>query len=122
MYGYQAVNVESQRKFDHSLLCWMKALIDTRNSMRVFSRGSIEFLCPSSRGILAYIRQLGEETVLVVSNLSSSAQAVELDMHRYKDYIPIEMSGGNRFPRFGKRPYLLMLGSYQFYWFRLSRI
>jgi maltose alpha-D-glucosyltransferase/alpha-amylase len=122
LYGYQAVNVESQRRFDHSLFCWMKSLIGVRNSVRVFSRGSIEFLCPSNHRILAYVRQLGEETVLVVNNLSSSAQAVELDMHRYKDYIPIEMSGGNRFPRFGKQPYLLTLGSYQFYWFRLSRI
>jgi maltose alpha-D-glucosyltransferase/alpha-amylase len=47
VYGYQAVNVESQRRFGHSLLCWMKSLIDVRNSVRVFSRGSIEFLCPS---------------------------------------------------------------------------
>ena len=122
VYGYQAVNVESQRRFDHSLLCWMKSLIGMRNSVRVFSRGSIEFLRPSNHRILAYVRQLGEETVLVVNNLSSSAQAVELDMHRYKDYIPIEMSDGNRFPRIGKRPYLLTLGSYQFYWFRLRRI
>jgi maltose alpha-D-glucosyltransferase / alpha-amylase len=122
VYGYQAVNVESQRRFGHSLLCWMKSLIDVRNSVRVFSRGSIEFLCPSNHRILAYVRQLGEKKVLVVNNLSKSAQAVELDMHRYKDYIPIEMSSGNRFPGFEKRPYLLTLGSYQFYWFRLHRI
>ena len=122
VYGYQAVNVESQRRFDHSLLCWMKSLIRARNSVRVFSRGSIEFLWPSNHRILAYVRQWGEETVLVVNNLSSSAQAVELDMHCYIDYIPIEMSSGNRFPGFGKRPYLLTLGSYQFYWFRLLRI
>jgi len=84
--------------------------------------GSIEFLYPSNPRVLVYVRQLGEEKVLVVNNLSNSAQAVELDMHRFKDYIPIEMSGGNPFPRFAKRPYLLTLGSYQFYWFRLHRI
>ena len=122
VYGYQAVNVESQRRFEHSLLCWMKSLIRARNSVRVFSRGSIEFLYSSNHRVLAYFRQLGEETVLVVNNLSSSAQAVELDVHRYKDHIPFEMSSGNRFPRFGKWPYLLTLGSYQFYWFRLRRI
>ncbi len=119
VYGYQAVNVESQRRFEHSLLCWMKSLIRVRNSVRVFSRGSIKFLYPSNHRVLAYVRQLGEETVLVVNNLSGSPQATELDMRRYKDYIPIEMSSGNRFPRFGRQPYLLTLGSYQFYWFRL---
>src|SRR5260370_5994140 len=81
VYGYQAVNVESQKRFDHSLLCWMKSLIRARNSVRAFSRGPIDFLSPSNPPILAYLRQLDEETVLVVNNLSSSSQVVELDMH-----------------------------------------
>jgi maltose alpha-D-glucosyltransferase / alpha-amylase len=122
LYGYQVVNVDSQRRFSHSLLSWMKALIKTRNSYRVFSRGTMEFLRPSNHRVLAYIRELGNEKILVVNNLSSSAQAVELDVQRYKGYIPIEMFGRNLFPRFGDLPYLLTLGPYQFYWFRLRRI
>jgi maltose alpha-D-glucosyltransferase / alpha-amylase len=122
VYGYQVVNVDSQRRFSHSLLSWMKALIKTRNSYRVFSRGTMEFLRPSNHRVLAYIRELGNEKILVVNNLASSAQAVELDMQRYKGYIPIEMFGRNLFPRFGDLPYLLTLGPYQFYWFRLRRI
>jgi maltose alpha-D-glucosyltransferase / alpha-amylase len=122
VYGYQVVNVDSQRRFSHSLLSWMKALIKTRNSYRVFSRGTMEFFRPSNHRVLAYIRELGNEKILVVNNLSSSAQAVELDVQRYKGYIPIEMFGRNLFPRFGDLPYLLTLGPYQFYWFRLRRI
>jgi maltose alpha-D-glucosyltransferase / alpha-amylase len=122
VYGYQVVNVDSQRRFSHSLLSWMKALIKTRNSYRVFSRGTMEFFRPSNHRVLAYIRELGNEKILVVNNLSSSAQAVELDLQRYKGYIPIEMFGRNLFPRFGDLPYLLTLGPYQFYWFRLRRI
>ena len=122
VYGYQVVNVDSQRRFSHSLLSWMKALIKTRNSYRVFSRGTMEFLRPSNHRVLAYIRELGNEKILVVNNLASSAQAVELDVQRYKGYIPIEMFGRNLFPRFGDLPYLLTLGPYQFYWFRLRRI
>ena len=122
VYGYQAVNVDSQKRSNHSLLSWMKALIRVRNSSRVFSRGTMEFLRPSNHRVLAYIRELGSEKVLVVNNLSSSAQAVELDVQRYKGYIPIEMFGRNLFPRFGELPYLLTLGPYQFYWFRLRRI
>jgi maltose alpha-D-glucosyltransferase/alpha-amylase len=122
VYGYQAVNVESQRRSEHSLLSWMKSLIQTRNLFQVFSRGSIEFLDPSNHRVLAYVRQLGGEKVLVVNNLSSSAQAVELNLQRYKGHIPIEMFGRNLFPRIGELPYLLTLGPYQFYWFRLRRI
>jgi len=122
VYGYQLVNVDSQRRSEHSLLSWTKSVIRTRNSSKVFSRGSIEFLNPLNHRVLAYVRQLGEEKVLVVNNLASSAQAVELNLQAYKGHIPIEMFGRNLFPRIGDLPYLLTLGPYQFFWFRLRRI
>jgi len=122
IYGYQVVNVQSQRRTPHSLLSWMRRIIQVRKSSAVFGRGSIEFLYPENHRILAYIRRLGGETVLAVSNLSNSAQAVELDLRRYKGNILIEMFGRNLFPRIGDLPYLLTLGPYQFYWFRLRRL
>jgi maltose alpha-D-glucosyltransferase/alpha-amylase len=121
VYGYQAINVESQKRVPHSLLSWMKRLIEVRKSTRVFSRGSIEFLRPSNHRVLAYVRQLDDQKILVVNNLASSAQAVELDLREFKGSIPIEMSGRNLFPRIGDLPYLLTLGPYQSYWFRLRR-
>jgi len=122
LYGYQAVNVQSQKRFDHSLLSWMKQIIRVRRSTPVFGSGSIEFLYPANHRVLAYVRKLGKETVLVVNNLSSAAQAVELDLKQYKGNILIEMFGKNIFPRIGDLPYLLTMGPYQFYWFRLRRI
>ena len=122
VYGYPAVNVLSQKASEHSLLNWMKSIISVRASTAVFGRGSIEFLYPANHRILAYVRRLDKEAVLVVNNLSSSAQAVELDLRGYKGSIPIEMFGRNMFPRVGELPYLLTLGAYQFYWFRLRRI
>jgi maltose alpha-D-glucosyltransferase/alpha-amylase len=122
VYGYQAINVESQTRSPHSLLNWMKRLTEVRKSPRVFSRGSIEFLQPSNHRVLAYVRQYGNEKILVVNNLSSAAQAVELDLRAHKGNIPIEMSGRNLFPRIGELPYLLTMGPYQSYWFRLRRL
>ena len=122
VYGYQAVNVLSQRRSEHSLLSWMRRIIAVRRSTGVFGKGSIEFLYPANHRVLAYGRQLGKETVLAVNNLSSAAQAVELDLRKYKGNILIEMFGKNIFPRVGELPYLLTMGPYQFYWFRLRRI
>ena len=122
VYGYPAVNVYSQKRAGHSLLAWMERIIKTRKSNQVFGRGSIEFLHPANYRVLAYVRQLKTETVLVVNNLSSSAQAVELDLRRYKGNILVEMFGRNIFPRVGDLPYLLTMGPYQFFWFRLRRI
>ncbi|MGH9445709.1 MAG: maltose alpha-D-glucosyltransferase [Terriglobia bacterium] len=122
VYGYQALNVESQRRSLHSLFSWMKRVIKIRKSSRVFSRGSLNFLNPANHRVLGYIRELGTEKVLAVNNLSDSAQAVELDLSRFAGLIPIEMFGGNPFPRISTHPYLLTLGPYQFFWFRLRRI
>ncbi|HXM13165.1 MAG TPA: maltose alpha-D-glucosyltransferase [Terriglobales bacterium] len=122
VYGYPAVNVLRQRSSEHSFLNWMERIITVRSSTAVFGRGSIEFLHPANHRILAYVRRLSNEAVLVVNNLSSTAQAVELDLRRYKGSIPIEMFGRNMFPRVGDLPYLLTLGPFQFYWFRLRRI
>lgn len=122
LYGYQAVNVEAQKRSPHSLLSWMCRLIEIRKSNPVLGRGTLEFLYPNNHRVLAYVRQLGRETVLVANNLSGSAQAVELDLARYKGSILIEMFGKNLFPRIGELPYLLTLAPYQFFWFRLRRI
>jgi maltose alpha-D-glucosyltransferase/alpha-amylase len=122
VYGYPAVNVLRQKASEHSLLCWMRRILTVRKSTQVFGRGSIEFLYPANHRILAYVRRLGNEAVLVVNNLSSTAQAVELDLRRYKGNILIEMFGKNMFPRVSDLPYLLTMGPYQFYWFRMRRI
>jgi maltose alpha-D-glucosyltransferase/alpha-amylase len=122
VYGFPAVNVFSQRRTKHSLLNWMARLIAVRKTTNVFGSGSIEFLYPANHRILAYVRKLANETILVVNNLSDTAQAVELDLSPYKGNILIEMFGRNIFPRVGQLPYLLTLGPYSFYWFRLRKI
>jgi maltose alpha-D-glucosyltransferase/alpha-amylase len=119
VYGYQAVNVESQRRQENSLLNWTKRLIQVRRSTQVFGRGSIEFLKPANHRVLAYVRSLDSEKVLVVNNLSGTAQAVELDLRALAGAIPIEMFGRSLFPRIRDRPYVMTLGPYDFFWFRL---
>jgi maltose alpha-D-glucosyltransferase/alpha-amylase len=119
VYGYQAVNVESQRRQESSLLSWTKRLISVRQSTRVFSRGRIEFLKPANHRVLAYVRSLDSEKVLVVNNLSATAQAVEMDLRSLAGAIPIEMFGRSLFPRIHEAPYVMTLGPYDFFWFRL---
>jgi maltose alpha-D-glucosyltransferase/alpha-amylase len=119
LYGYQAVNVESQQRNPTSLLNWTRRLIEVRQSTRVFGRGSIEFLKPDNHRVLAFTRTLGRETVLVVNNLAGTAQAVELDLSKLAGAIPIEMFGGSIFPRIGADPYIMMMGAFDFYWCRL---
>jgi maltose alpha-D-glucosyltransferase/alpha-amylase len=120
VYGYSAVNVEAQARSLSSLLSWTKRLISVRKSTKVFGRGTLTFIRPANRAVLAYVRQLGEEAILCVANISRSAQAVELDMSPWKGRIPQEMLGRTRFPRIGELPYLITLPPYGFFWFALE--
>jgi maltose alpha-D-glucosyltransferase/alpha-amylase len=119
VYGYQAINVESQQRNPNSLLNWTRRLIDVRRSTPLFGRGAIDFVKPDNHRVLAFTRAVGRDAILVVSNLAGTAQAVELDLSRFAGAIPIEMFGHSVFPRIGREPYVMMMGPYNFYWFRL---
>ncbi len=120
VYGYQAVNVAAQRATPSSLLNTMRRLIATRKRSSAFGRGTIEFLRPRNTAVLAFLREHGEERILVVANLSERSQPVELDLARHRGAVPFELLGETRFPPVGDAPYFLSLGPHGFYWFRLD--
>jgi maltose alpha-D-glucosyltransferase/alpha-amylase len=120
-YHYEQVNVDAQQNSQYSLLWWMKRLLALRKRYRAFGRGTMEFLHPENRKILAYIRKFEDETILVVANLSRLVQTFELDLSAYRGMTPVELSGSVRFPEVGERPYFLNLGPFAFYWFALER-
>jgi maltose alpha-D-glucosyltransferase/alpha-amylase len=119
VYGFSAVNVEAQSRSLSSLLNWTRRLIGVRKSTKVFGRGTLTLVRPANRTVLAYVRQLGDEAILCVANLSRAAQAVELDLAAWKGRVPQEMLGRSRFPPIGDLPYLVTLPPYGFYWFML---
>jgi maltose alpha-D-glucosyltransferase / alpha-amylase len=141
VYGYQAVNVESELADQSSLLHWSRNMIALRKLFQVFGRGTLEFLNPENRKILAYVRHYdptspsreatpigarrnvtspGTETVLCVANLSRFAQPVSLDLSEFAGMTPVEMLGYVPFPRITDQPYPLTLAPYSFFWLELQ--
>jgi maltose alpha-D-glucosyltransferase/alpha-amylase len=120
--AFQAVNVEAQQRNASSLLNFMKRMIALRKRHKTFGRGSIEFLQPLNRKVLAYIRSYGDEVILCVANLSRFVQPAELDLSALAGMTPVEMIGHTEFPRIGELPYFVTLGPHAFYWFSLQRV
>ena len=120
IYGFEAVNVEAQARTTSSLLSWAKRTITIRQTQRAFGRGTLQFLYPGNRKILAYLREHEGTSILCVFNLARSPQAVELDLSRYKGRVPVELGGRSLFPPVGDLNYLLTLPGYGFYWFVLA--
>jgi maltose alpha-D-glucosyltransferase/alpha-amylase len=122
VYGYQSISVEAQQRDASSLLNWMKRLITLRKRYQAFGRGTLEFLHPRNRKVLAYLRCYGDEIILAVANVSRFVQPFSLDLERFQGYTPVELFGGVEFPTLGESPYFLSLGPYAFMWFRLDRL
>jgi maltose alpha-D-glucosyltransferase/alpha-amylase len=120
LYGFQSINVEAQQKSPFSLLNWMKRLIQVRKQHRAFGRGSIEFLEPANPHVLGYLREYEGDVILVVNNLSGTAQPVQLDLARFAGRTPVEMLGHTEFLRIDDTPYALTLSPYGFFWFSLT--
>ncbi|MDQ6688464.1 MAG: maltose alpha-D-glucosyltransferase, partial [Actinomycetota bacterium] len=122
VYGFQALNVESESHNTSSLLHWNRRMIDIRKHHPTFGMGDFDELGSSNPSILAFTRTFGDDVVLCVNNLSRFPQPVELDLRRYEGSIPIELTGRVHFPRVGELPYLLTLPGHGFYWFQISHV
>ena len=125
IYGYQVINVEAQLSDQSSLLHWTRNMIALRKLFRVFGRGTLTFLNPSNRKILAYLRDLdrddgSRETVLCVANLSRFAQPVSLDLAGFSGIQPVEMLGYVPFPPITEASYSITLAPYSFLWLELQ--
>ena len=127
IYGYQVVNVEAQQSDQSSLLHWTRNMIALRKLFQVFGRGSLTFLNPANRKVLAYLRDMerpdgSHETVLCVANLSRFAQPVSLDLAPFVGMEPVEMLGYVPFPTITEAPYALSLAPYSFLWLELQPV
>jgi maltose alpha-D-glucosyltransferase/alpha-amylase len=125
VYGYQAVNVEAQCNSSQSLLSWTRRMIHVRHEHPAFGLGDFTELGSSNPSVLAYRRHFagdhdnGDDLVFCVNNLSRFPQPVELDLSEHAECVPVELTGGVRFPPIGELPYLLTLPGHGFYWFQI---
>src|SRR6478735_3103995 len=124
VYGYAAVNVESQLRNPGSFLHWVQLMISARKQHPVFGTGAFEALEVANEAVLVFLRRQqrddsADDIVLCVNNLSKVAQPVEIDLSMLAGKQPVELFGRVEFPPIGELPYFVTLPPYGFYWFSL---
>lgn len=120
VYGYTTVNVEAQRRTETSLFRQLQRLLAIRKRVPALRRGSLALLHPDNQRVFVYLRRYGEETILVVNNLSHSRQTVTLELSQFQGTRPVDLRGNGLLSVIGKSPYLLALDPYDFHWLRLG--
>ena len=114
-YNYESVNVEMQRANTSSLFWFMKRMISMRKKFKAFGRGDLQFINVQNPKILAFTRSYGDETLLVIVNLSKYSQAAEVDLYEFAGYVPVEVFSRNKFPIIREEsPYFFTLGSHAY--------
>jgi len=77
---YRQYNVETEKKDPTSILNYYQRLLALRHSTRALLDGNYIPLNESDPNVLSYLRSYKGENVLVVLNMSSSAQPVKLEL------------------------------------------
>jgi maltose alpha-D-glucosyltransferase/alpha-amylase len=119
VFGYQAVNVESQLRNPSSILHWTRTIIAARKQNPPLGRGDYQNVHSSNDKLYAYTRTLRGETVLCVNNISPHPQAGKLDLSRWTNSNVVELFGGCEFPTISASPFLVTVSGYSFLWLRL---
>ena len=80
--NYKTVNVEAESADPHSLLNWYRALIALRREKPALYDGDYKALNVEDEDCLVYVRQAGEQRILVALNMSGQEQTIRLDTER----------------------------------------
>jgi glycosidase len=87
--AFQNVNVAAQLGDPHSLYHTIRKMIALRRRHAAFGGSSIEWVKIGNPTVAAYLRQNGDEVVLVLGNLSREAQSIVVPPQYRKDYLDL---------------------------------
>ncbi|MFC8732006.1 maltose alpha-D-glucosyltransferase [Luteimicrobium sp. NPDC057192] len=121
VHHYAHTNVEAQLAQPTSLLHWLHGMLKVRRQHRAFGVGSYTQVPTTRESVLAYLRSSGDETILCVANLSSTASAATLRLPGHAGALLADVFGGAAFPAVGEDGRVdVTLGSRDFYWLVLT--
>ena len=122
VYGYQAVNVESQRQNGGSLLRWLSHILSVRREHPQLAIGSFTPVPVENPAVFAYIRgglPEAPDPILCIANLHRQAQPAAIPLPDHVGARPLELLGDVPFPTVGTDPYPVTLASRGFLAFEL---
>jgi len=112
-----SVNVQDQLANHDSLYHFMKKLVLVRKENPVLAEGSLLWLDPAEKAVLACLRSLNGVTVLVLNNLSDQPRTVSIQ-HADLQGTPLDLWTNQPEPQFKDGRIDLTLEPYQFIWLK----
>jgi maltose alpha-D-glucosyltransferase/alpha-amylase len=117
--GYRQINVAAQRGDPGSLLNRLREMIRVRKAHPAFGRGDVWLLDADDRAVLAYLRTIAGEKLLIVNNLADAPKTVTLDLGPAAVGKLIDLFTGRALRLADPAPRLTLEG-YAYRWLRIE--
>ena len=119
IYGYQRINVETQRRDPHSLLNWMERKIRMRRECPEISWGDWRVV-PSEPGILLMRYDYQGHALLIAHNFNASARAVHVDVRTAPVPVLVDLLATNDSRADANGRHTFELDAHGYRWFRIG--
>jgi maltose alpha-D-glucosyltransferase/alpha-amylase len=118
-YSPEHVNVQDQQADPNSLFNTIKQMIAVRKQYRAFGWGSFRWMDTGTPTVAAYLRQYGDERVLIINNLSDRIQSAVISIPRARNIYPIDILTDRRMRPIQDSHLMLSLTPYRYLWLKL---
>ena len=118
-YDYRVLNVEVQKSLNGSLLNWHRRMMMSRKLLPALRHGDFYVIPSGHPGVVTYVRESQEMTVLVAVNLSSTGASTTLNLQAWCGQRVRELIWGCEFPPADDH-WFIYLPAYGFGWWLLG--
>jgi len=118
-YGPDTINVVDQQADPGSLYHTIQKMIAIRKQYKAFGWGSFRWIDTGNPAIAAYLRQYGEQRLLIINNLSDQLQPISIYLSRIKRIYPRDILNDRRLPALRDNYLGLMLTPYRYLWLKM---
>ena len=120
IYGYERVNVESQRRNPHSFLNWVERKIRMRRECPEISWGEWRILSGDAPGVLIMRYDFGGHTLVILHNFTAKSQVARLSREAAGEgrLVDLLWDHDNDPDEHGRHQ--IQLEPYAYRWFRLG--
>jgi maltose alpha-D-glucosyltransferase/alpha-amylase len=119
-YGFDHLNVASQRTDVHSLMNWMERMIRMRKEAPEIGWGQFDIVHTHTPEVLAIRYDWRRNSVLVVHNLSAIPREVSLEVDVADSRILVNLHSGEHVNAGENGKHQLILEPYAYRWFRVG--
>jgi maltose alpha-D-glucosyltransferase/alpha-amylase len=121
-FGVEQVNVQLQRQDPGSLLNFVRRLVAVRKAHPVFGQGDFAWVETLPAALAAYWRRDRDERLLILNNLSSNFQALELELVEFGQPVFRDLLQEGKLLA-AKDGYLrLVLAPYEYRWLKVHEL